>query len=511
MRYFTPRLNQEQMVSGLGAAVAGMLLFVVVLVTDALMWRHGMRWVPVGIGFGVAAVPGVIITHSIRSARQGRVTVGPDVFFVATACSSLALVFGQLGTHAWSGDAYLAALVLPCIFYATGGDWVMITFGLVVTAVEVGVDLSVDHLGATAFASRFLFYVSIDGLAALMVAPSIHRLHHRFRSREAVSAVAGALATAETVAEALDRVLPLVHTVVPCGAVSVVARTGGATTGGATTGGATTGGSGWRTLAQWSYGGIPMPIARPSELPDLQAGGGPVVVGGRCFIPLGFTPSGELIMVIEQLRQGRLLPSPVREAAEALGASLAIGFSRLGYVAGLKHESRTDPLTGLANRRALEERLTVELARSARTGAPVSVALLDLDHFKAYNDRFGHRRGDEMLQAASAAMRGRLRAGDLLARYGGEEFCVVLPDTPLAPAQRIMDEVRRLAEPAEGPTADGAGQPTMSAGVAEWDRTETAAQLLERADRALYEAKGSGRDRVVAAGGRAPSPSPGLR
>ena len=155
----------------------------------------------------------------------------------------------------------------------------------------------------------------------------------------------------------------------------------------------------------------------------------------------------------------------------------------------LARVARTDALTGAPNRRAWDEQLAVELARAARDGEPVSVALLDLDHFKAYNDLRGHQAGDRLLREAAAAWQGRLRTMDVMARYGGEEFGLILPGCPPDLAAGIVDRLRGLTPEGE----------TTSAGVACWDGTETADALVARTDRALYEAKRAGRDRTVLA------------
>jgi diguanylate cyclase (GGDEF)-like protein len=125
-----------------------------------------------------------------------------------------------------------------------------------------------------------------------------------------------------------------------------------------------------------------------------------------------------------------------------------------------------------------------ELARAARSGEELCLALVDLDHFKAYNDRHGHPAGDRLLTAAAAAWQERLRKTDLLARYGGEEFAVLLPNCGLGNAMEIAERLR-TAQP-EG---------TCSIGVAAWDRREEANALVDRADRALYAAKKGGRNR----------------
>jgi diguanylate cyclase (GGDEF)-like protein len=150
--------------------------------------------------------------------------------------------------------------------------------------------------------------------------------------------------------------------------------------------------------------------------------------------------------------------------------------------------ARRDELTGLPNRRTWNDELPRTLERARRDEAPVSVALLDLDHFKRFNDSYGHPAGDRLLKEAAAAWHGAIRAADTLARYGGEEFIVLLPHTGTEEAVQVLE--RALA-------ATPLGQ-TFSAGVATWDRTETSDELIARADAALYAAKAGGRCRVHA-------------
>jgi diguanylate cyclase (GGDEF)-like protein len=156
---------------------------------------------------------------------------------------------------------------------------------------------------------------------------------------------------------------------------------------------------------------------------------------------------------------------------------------RLGLMA------RTDALTGLPNRRAWDEALDRELARANRSGSAVCVALLDLDHFKQFNDLNGHPAGDPHLKEAGSLWRERLRSADLIARYGGEEFAVLLAATDTRQAREVVETLRSCVPREE----------TVSAGIAEWDGIESGTALLGRADRALYEAKRMGRDCTVAA------------
>lgn len=160
----------------------------------------------------------------------------------------------------------------------------------------------------------------------------------------------------------------------------------------------------------------------------------------------------------------------------------------------LRDLADTDPLTQVANRRAFMESAALEILRTDRTGSPVSICYLDIDHFKVVNDRHGHAAGDEVLKRVSSAIAEELRAIDLLARIGGEEFAVLLPDTDvegaLALAERVRVRVRDLS------MRDGELRMTVSLGVAQRMAGENLDQLLARADRALYRAKQAGRDRV---------------
>jgi diguanylate cyclase (GGDEF)-like protein len=167
----------------------------------------------------------------------------------------------------------------------------------------------------------------------------------------------------------------------------------------------------------------------------------------------------------------------------------ALALERADLIAQLRDLSLRDPLTGLHNRRAWDMELDRELSRAARHRYPLCVAVLDLDRFKAYNDEMGHQGGDWLLRSASAAWAAVLRDTDVLARWGGEEFAICLPNCSPAEAQNVVARLRALVPDSQ----------TCSAGLAAWDGTEGPAELLARADRALYQAKDAGRDRLVMA------------
>ncbi|WP_397449616.1 diguanylate cyclase [Pseudomonas sp. NA-150] len=158
----------------------------------------------------------------------------------------------------------------------------------------------------------------------------------------------------------------------------------------------------------------------------------------------------------------------------------------------------TDGLTGLANRRKLDHVLKTEWARGLRSGKPMSLLMIDVDHFKAFNDRHGHHGGDETLRTVAQSIVGSIRRpGDLVARYGGEEFSVVLPETPLRGAQLIAENIR-IAIEALPPFAGDPNPITVSIGIAcqAQHSRESLSALVTAADKALYEAKHNGRNRV---------------
>jgi diguanylate cyclase (GGDEF)-like protein len=178
---------------------------------------------------------------------------------------------------------------------------------------------------------------------------------------------------------------------------------------------------------------------------------------------------------------------PTLTLAGLLATEAAVTLERIELLSRLESMARTDDLTGLPNRRAWEEEIPRELARAKRQQVPFCIAMIDLDHFKDYNDERGHQAGDRLLKQAAAAWEMELRGTDFLARYGGEEFALALPGCS-------PDEALEIAQRLRSATPEGE---TCSVGVATWDGGEDAPALLGRADAALYEAKRRGRNLSV--------------
>lgn len=166
---------------------------------------------------------------------------------------------------------------------------------------------------------------------------------------------------------------------------------------------------------------------------------------------------------------------------------------------GLREQTIRDPLTGLFNRRYMEETLALEIARTSRSGSPLSVVMCDVDHFKRFNDEFGHDAGDAVLQAVAAEMRSRFRDGDVVCRFGGEEFTVIAPGTSASTLAARVDAVRQaISELTVHQGGRTLGSLTMSFGIATWEDSmeRDGSTLIKGADAALYRAKRDGRNRV---------------
>jgi len=182
-----------------------------------------------------------------------------------------------------------------------------------------------------------------------------------------------------------------------------------------------------------------------------------------------------------------------------IGGAVVFNVRRLrASEAMLREESRTDPLTGLPNRRYLLETARHQLAHAARHHLPISVLVIDVDRFKEINDRFGHDAGDRVLTTLACTLRDTIREEDTIARFGGDEFVAVLPGADFRDAERVAERCRRNVEKAEL-SLDGATDPvTVTVGAAQYQGTAilTPEQIIARADRALYRAKQAGRNCV---------------
>jgi diguanylate cyclase len=166
----------------------------------------------------------------------------------------------------------------------------------------------------------------------------------------------------------------------------------------------------------------------------------------------------------------------------------------------VRKESLTDQLTGIPNRKAFDNELQESVDRAIESGEPLSLVMCDIDHFKAFNDTWGHQTGDQVLRLVANCLSENVKGRDTAARYGGEEFVVILPQTELAGAVNLANQIRAKVESkklVKKSTGDILGIITISCGVTQYDPKETLEEFVRRTDECLYAAKRNGRNRVV--------------
>ena len=215
-------------------------------------------------------------------------------------------------------------------------------------------------------------------------------------------------------------------------------------------------------------------------------------------VPMGSTPEWlaaacSFLLTIGQCAYLGYFGNSMRKRLHQRTIELKIANRRIEELAQL------DELTGLQNRRSIMKTLNDEMARAQRSSLPCSVAIIDLDFFKRINDQFGHAAGDEALRTFAISIFANIRTIDKLGRYGGEEFLLIMPDTAKDQAVRTLDRLRSIVSELDWAAISGKMSLTMSAGICAVRREDSAADLLARADMALYRAKDAGRNRVIAA------------
>jgi diguanylate cyclase len=194
----------------------------------------------------------------------------------------------------------------------------------------------------------------------------------------------------------------------------------------------------------------------------------------------------------------------MRETNKALEQRLTLSKSEISNLQqsleAIRAESLTDPLTGLGNRKYFDRMIEIEVQNAQAAGEPLSLLMFDIDHFKSFNDSYGHLTGDQVLRLVGLSLKQTIKGRDITARYGGEEFAVVLPNTALRQALTVADHIRRAVmakELKKKSTGEILGRVTISVGVSMLKPGDDTDSLIERADACLYAAKRNGRNRVV--------------
>lgn len=219
-------------------------------------------------------------------------------------------------------------------------------------------------------------------------------------------------------------------------------------------------------------------------------------------VPLGAQGETIGLLHLQSSKGEQADTSRAERLAHAAASQIGLAVGNLRLRETLRMQSLSDSLTGLYNRRFLDETLQREMARAQRAQLPLTVLMIDVDHFKNFNDSFGHEGGDMALRAVGRLMREHFRESDYGCRYGGEEFAVIMPDAPLVPARQRADALREAVTRLDLSLSGRAiGSITISVGLATMPQHGTTPQaLIQAADAALYRAKQSGRNRVVVSG-----------
>jgi diguanylate cyclase (GGDEF)-like protein len=464
------------------------LIALPLLLAVVLLYHQELRWAYLA-GAVVAVFVSLVYFALFLAITRGKAGLRPQVVtaFILSCLTIAVLGLLELGTSDPFGTFMPGVLVTVVFMSIVGERAVRIGINLFAVAAVVLVGWA-SGMRAGNLAAVTIVYATTTVLVTWLTSRTVASLTQRVSFRRSVGVLNDALndvgsgttqTNADLTQEVFRRGLPLVSDIMPAERITVLARHG-------------------RTgrfvpLASWPDGEAAV-YGDPAEVPELAESlqADSVVLGeDLCVVPIGYCSEGELVMVVRR-SPNEHVDHRATDAAEVLAAAFLRVTSRVNFVSGLQTQSRTDPLTGLANRRTLYERLQIEMEHALRTETPLSIAMIDLDHFKDYNDRNGHLAGDTLLRSIAALLVSNIRGQDLVVRFGGEEFCLVMPDTDIIGGHSLLDKLR-----AGGRDATSSFGVTLSAGLTSWDGIEDSTSMIERADQALYRAKQTGRDRVV--------------
>jgi len=481
------RPTQRQLRDGVICGLIAESIIIPVLILVTLVDHHVIRWNYIVAAAG-CILASIIYLAFFVAVTKGRASLSAqaNAWFVIVCLALSALAFIELASANPYGQ-YTPAMLVGVVFVCIVGDRRMqIVVGTYAIAL-IGLITWVEGLRGTEFAITVTVYACTIAVITLICARTVGSLTGNVNFQQATAELTevfdefdlgSVISGRDSFQEIFSRGLPLVPNILPSERVAVFTRNAALDR--------------FTLLSAWPPNGRDVSdLGRLPQLIEALVTDTVTLDSQHCVIPVGYTADGELVMAVER-RSGARSDDHSKEAAEFLASAFLRVTSRANFVNGLQAESRTDPLTGLANRRSLFERIEIEMAHALRSETPLSVAMIDLDHFKDYNDRYGHVAGDTVLRSIAAVLVSNIRGQDMVARYGGEEFCLVMPETDLVGGHHLLDKLRTGGRDA---TSDFAV--TLSAGLTSWDGIEDTISFIERADQALYRAKETGRNRVV--------------
>jgi len=488
VKFDLTRPTEHQFREGLISGLIAVSIIIPLLVTVNFVGHRPVRWEYID-----AAVACVLISviyaafFMVMTSKKFDIATHAGLVFVMVCLALAALGLIELGSSTTFGT-YTPAVMVGVIFISIIGDrWMRI--GIDVYAIALIAVVSwVGGVRGSDLVAVELVYAATIVIITWITSRTVGSLNQNVNFRHAISSLNDAIdggdpgdatTNADDIQDVIRRGLPLISDIIAADRVAIFARNGGV--------------GRFTNLGTWPDSrDSATDLAQRPELTQALRAGAVVINSECCVIPIGYCAEGELVLVVARREVGGSAHNRTEEGAALIAAAFLRVTSRANFVSGLQAESRTDPLTGLANRRTLYERIEIEMEHALRSETPLTVAMVDLDHFKKYNDQFGHVAGDTLLRAIAALMVSNIRGQDLVVRYGGEEFCLVLPETDIVGGHHLLDKLREGGRDA---TTDFGI--TLSAGLTSWDGIEDITSLIERADQALYRAKESGRNRVV--------------
>jgi diguanylate cyclase (GGDEF)-like protein len=488
VKFDLTRPTEHQFREGLISGLIAVSIIVPLLVTVNFVGHRPVRWVYIDAAVACVLIAMVYAAFfMVMTSKKFDIATHAGLVFAIVCVALAALGLIELGSSTTFGT-YNPAVMVGVIFISIIGDrWMRIGIDTYSVALIAVVSWAGGLRGSDLLAV-VLVYASTIVIITWITARTVGSLNQNANFRHAIATLNEAIdggdpgdatANADDIQDVLRRGLPLVSDVIPADRAAVFARNAQL--------------GRFTNLGTWpDHRDAATDLAELPELHRALRADAVVVTAAHCIIPIGYCAEGELVLVVSRRYAGGSAQHRTDEGAALVAAAFLRVTSRANFVSGLQAESRTDPLTGLANRRTLYERIEVEMEHALRSDTPLTVAMIDLDYFKKYNDQFGHVAGDTLLRSIAALMVSNIRGQDLVVRYGGEEFCLVLPETDIVGGHHLLDKLREGGRDA---TTDFGI--TLSAGLTSWDGIEDTTSLIDRADQALYRAKESGRNRVV--------------
>lgn len=435
-------------------------------------------------GVFVLLLGGVNLFHFRRMIRSDGYRAPAPIVLLCEII--LATVATGIAGHALGGHTgmYRPLIFVPTLLISMIGNRWMILVSWVAAMIVLFLTITANGTVHEALAALMFSYAIVWGIIAIMVHLLAVASLHSDNQMLGLTQVTSIAAQANSLSEGIEQVLP------------VITKWANARRAGAyylaRSPGETGGISRPDAIFVWPAGATMVPpttlelaAAREHRGIDVSRRRSVLIAEGGEFDDL-------VAIVLDDVAQPKYDRLMTQFNLERMAMQIGMLVGRTRYVARLEDLGRTDALTSLPNRRELMERIEQARVEARRRGDALSVVMIDLDHFKDFNDAYGHQSGDELLRCFGNELRHRLRAVDFVGRYGGEEFLMVLPDTDSKGAYALLTKLQQGFR--ELACLHGV---TFSAGISEWDFNEGAEALIGRADRALYAAKDAGRDRIV--------------